>query len=132
MSNRKTEALLTTFKKEAPIEIVQKDFDDKVARDEIEDYEMSRDTFRQLINKSLTSIEPLQDLSLDSESPRAFEVLSTMLKNTSEMTEKLMDLHQKRRGFIDKEQKDSGGVTNNNLFVGDAVQLQKLLRGKKE
>jgi hypothetical protein len=129
--NEKTQALLSTYQKQAPIEVLQAKFDEQVSRDEIEDYEYSRKIFKDLIDKSTSSIEPLHDLSIDSESPRAFEVLSTMLKNTSEMTEKLMDLHKKRREFTGKLDKDSS-ITNNNLFIGDASQLQKLLRTQNE
>jgi hypothetical protein len=129
--NEKTQALLSTYQKETPIEVLQDKFDEQVARDEIQDYEYSRKIFKDLIDKSTSSIEPLHDLSIDSESPRAFEVLSNMLKNTSEMTEKLMDLHKKRREFTGKLDKDSS-ITNNNLFIGDASQLQKLLRNQNE
>ena len=51
-----------------------------------------------------------------------------MLKNTSDMTDKLMSL-QKNKKELKKEEKGAAtGVTNNNLFLGSVTDLQKHLR----
>ena len=47
-----------------------------------DDYEFSRETYRNLVNKSNEAIEQMLNLAMQSEHPRAFEVLSNMLKNT--------------------------------------------------
>lgn len=94
------------------------------------DYDYSRKTLKKLVDTSQEALEPLLQLALDSESPRAFEVLSTMLKQTSEMTEKIMDLQQKKKDLYKSEVKkgDPSRLTQNNIFVGSTSDLQKHLK----
>lgn len=69
-------------------------------------------------------------LAMQSEHPRAFEVLSNMLKNTSDMTDKLMALQKAKKELRKKEEQSSGGqpaLTQNNLFLGSTTDLQKHL-----
>lgn len=94
------------------------------------DYNYSRETLKKLVNTSQEALEPLLNLALDSESPRAFEVLSTMLKNTSEMTEKILDLQKKKNDLSKGQNSESsnGNLTQNNIFVGSTSELQKHLK----
>ena len=95
-----------------------------------DDYEFSRETYRNLVSKSNEAIEQMLSLAMQSEHPRAFEVLSNMLKNTSDMTDKLMEL-QKRKKDIQKKEEVSAdakpALTQNNLFLGSTTDLQKHL-----
>ena len=43
------------------------------------DYEYSRDTYYELLEKGKTSLETMMEVARESEHPRAFEVLSNML-----------------------------------------------------
>jgi hypothetical protein len=103
---------------------------DKVTKDIDEDYEFSRKTYKDLVNNSNEAIKTMLELASSCENPRAYEVLSMMLKNTAEMTQKLMDL-QKDRKEIKKEPntgpKTTPALTQNNLFVGTTADLQKQL-----
>jgi len=103
----------------------EKDIDD--------DYNFSRKTYRDLVDKSNHAIESMLELASNSEHPRAFEVLSNMLKNTSDMTQKLMDLQKDKKAIKkaeEKSQANSTSTTNNNLFVGSTSELQKHLISK--
>ena len=95
-----------------------------------DDYEFSRETYRNLVTKSNEAIEQMLNLAMQSEHPRAFEVLSNMLKNTSDMTDKLMAL-QKAKRDIQKKQEDAEpkqvSLTQNNTFLGSTTDLQKHL-----
>jgi hypothetical protein len=51
-----------------------------------------------------------------------------MLKNTSDMTDKLMSLQKNKKDLKKEEKGVSAGVTNNNLFLGSVTDLQKHLR----
>jgi len=95
-----------------------------------DDYEFSRKTYKDLVDKSNNAIEGMMELALQSEHPRAFEVLSIMLKNTSDMTDKLMALQKQKKEIKTKEKEEAAavtGVTNNNLFLGSVTDLQKHL-----
>ena len=62
------------------------------------------------------------------DSPRAFEVLSTSIKNLGDVTDKLMTLQKAKKDLTqDNEKKE---VTNNNLFVGSTTDLQRMLLDK--
>lgn len=95
-----------------------------------DDYEFSRDMYRELARKGQTAIDDMMQLAAESEHPRAFEVLSNMLKQNAEITEKLMSL-QKDKKKLEEPDKEEKSVTNNNLFVGSTTDLQKMLHGEK-
>lgn len=95
-----------------------------------DDYEFSRETYRNLVSKSNEAIEQMLSLAMQSEHPRAFEVLSNMLKNTSDMTDKLMALQKAKKDIQKKEEKvqsEKPSLTQNNLFLGSTTDLQKHL-----
>lgn len=105
--------------------------DEKLQKDVVEDYEFSRKTIRGLVETSAEAIESLKNLALDCEEPRSFEVLGQMLRDTAEITEKLMDL-QKNRQEVDgttskKDRSGSGHIGTQNVFVGSTSSLQKML-----
>ena len=91
------------------------------------DYDHSRDTYYDLIQKGQESLDLMMQFARESEHPRAFEVLSGMIKNVSDVTDRLMDL-QKKTKDINKDEKQSSGTTNQNLFVGSTTDLQRLLQ----
>jgi len=92
-----------------------------------DDYEFSRETYRNLVNKSNEAIEQMLNLAMQSEHPRAFEVLSNMLKNTSDMTDKLMALQKAKKDIQKKQESEKPALTQNNLFLGSTTDLQKHL-----
>lgn len=99
-----------------------------VGQDDIkDDYEFSRETYRNLVNKSNEAIEQMLNLAMQSEHPRAFEVLSNMLKNTSDMTDKLMALQKAKKDIQKKQESEKPALTQNNLFLGSTTDLQKHL-----
>lgn len=61
--------------------------DDKDIKD---DYEFSRDTYRDLIHNGTRSLDVMHELARESEHPRAFEVLSNSIKNIADVTDKLI------------------------------------------
>jgi len=99
--------------------------DDKDIKD---DYEFSRNTYRDLIATGTRSLDILAELARESEHPRAFEVLSKSIKDISDTTEKLMALQKDKKSLKDEKQNDDAKrVTNNNVFVGSTTDLQKML-----
>lgn len=88
-----------------------------------------------LIEKGKESLESLIQFAKDSESPRAWEVVATLLKTTSDVANSLGELTMKKiKVKSDTTPKKSGTgdttVTNNTVFVGDTATLQKMLRGE--
>jgi ABC-type proline/glycine betaine transport system substrate-binding protein len=93
------------------------------------DFEYSRDTYYELLEKGKESMELMIEVARESEHPRAFEVLSNMMKNMADINDKLMDLNKKNKE-LNKE--DIKQVTNNNVFLGSTADLQKLLQDDKD
>jgi transcriptional/translational regulatory protein YebC/TACO1 len=89
-------------------------------RQKDDDYEYTRETL----------IEEMIEVARQSEHPRAYEVLATLIKDTANTSEKLMDLHRKIQS-IDKMMlpaPEQNSNTTNNLFIGSTSELQRMLK----
>jgi len=91
------------------------------------DYEYSRDTYYELIEKGKDALEDMVNVARESEHPRAFEVLSTAIKQNAEVADKLMKLHKERKEVETPTAALPNSMTQNNLYVGSATDLQKML-----
>ena len=96
-----------------------------------DDFEYSRATYYELLEKGKESLEDMMEVARSSEHPRAYEVLSNLIKNMADFNDKLMDLNKKRKDMDKKEEKLIGNTTNN-LFVGTTADLQKLLKDDEQ
>ena len=116
------------LEKHMPQKPVAKPKESETVRDAEEDYEYSREKFKSLIDRAEGAIDAAMGLAMEAEHPRAFEVVSQMIKNTSDMTTELMKL-QKERKALHKEEEKKQEVTNHNaIFVGSTSELQKMLK----
>jgi hypothetical protein len=111
---------------------------DVIIKDTEDDYEFARAHIKKLILASDDAIDRLHELATDAEHPRAFEVLTTMIKNTADMNASLLDLVKNRKKIV---QEPVGGgspssannvTTNNSIFVGTTADLQKFLKSREE
>lgn len=94
------------------------------------DYEYSRKVLYDLINKGTDALESMIEVARESEHPRAFEVLSGLIKNTADVNDKLLDLNKKHKDINAKAPptQADGGTTNNNVFIGSTTDLQRMLQ----
>jgi len=97
-----------------------------------DDYEYSRATYYDLIEKGRESLEDMIAVARESEHPRAYEVLSSMIKNISDVNDRLMDLNKKKKDIVAKEDPKAIGNTTNNLFIGSTTDLQRLLHNESD
>ena len=96
------------------------------------DYEYTRETLYDLIEKGREGLEDMIHVARESEHPRAYEVLAGMLKNISDINDKLMDLNKKHKD-ITQPTKDSKQIEHQqNIFVGSTADLQRLLQKESE
>lgn len=96
------------------------------------DYQLSRRTFRDLINKGNMAMESLTDLAKESESPRAYEVLATMMKTIADTTKDLYDLQKKTKDLRGEKKADGPSVTvEKAVFVGSPSDLLKKIKEQK-
>jgi hypothetical protein len=101
-------------------------------KDIIDDYDYSRVKYKGILDKGEEALEGMMQLAAESEHPRAYEVLSGMLKNMADVTDKLMDLQKKKKDLSGESKKEQPqGLTQNNVFVGSTTDLQRMLIDKK-
>jgi hypothetical protein len=86
------------------------------------DFETSRTTILQMIETGKTSIEQLQTIALQSQHPRAYEVLANLIKTTLDASMALMQNQEKVRKLRDADKPVNGpenqkNTVNNNLIV---------------
>jgi len=93
-----------------------------------DDFEYSRRVYYDLLNKGSEAMEEMMEVARATEHPRAFEVLSNMMKNVGDINGSLMDLHKKKKD-INKDDKPAEltGPTTNNVFIGSTSDLQRML-----
>lgn len=121
----KKDKMMKALDKNLPSKIPNRPIVDKDIKD---DYEFSRNTYKDLIRTGTSSLDVLAELARESEHPRAFEVLSKTIKDLGDTTEKLMNLQKQKDDLTTKkEEKNNREVTNNNVFVGSTADLQRML-----
>ena len=119
--------MMKALDKNLPSKIPNRPIVDKDIKD---DYEFSRNTYKDLIRTGTSSLDVLAELARESEHPRAFEVLSKTIKDLGDTTEKLMNLQKQKDDLTNKKEENNREVTNNNVFGGSTSDLQRMLLDK--
>ena len=94
--------------------------------DSTRDYEYTRGNLYSLIEKGQEALDSIMEVAQEGQQPRAFEVVSQLIKNVADTTDKLVDLQRKMKAL--EEDQGPKKVTNNALFVGSTSDLQKMLK----
>ena len=96
------------------------------------DAEYSRSNYYNLIEKGNEALEGILEVAKESQHPRAYEVAANMIKNLSDVTEKLMILQKQQQELRPKE--EQAGPTNVNvdkaIFIGSTAELLKQLKNE--
>ena len=74
-------------------------------------------------------LDRVMEIARQSESPRAFEVATNLLKTLTDTNKDLLELAKKKKDLT-QEKENAQTVTNNALFVGSTADLQKLIQNK--
>lgn len=94
--------------------------------DKDKDYKYARDNFYNVIEKGTQALEDMLSVAKASEHPRAYEVVSTLMKTLVDANKDLVAMGDKKNK--EESSKENNGVTNNNLFVGSTSELQSMLK----
>lgn len=92
-----------------------------------QDLEYARGNYLELIEKGRESLEDLMEIARQSQHPRAFEVIATLIKTITDTNDRVVDLQKKAKDILSEP--ESKKITNNNLFVGSTTELTKILGG---
>ena len=102
---------------------------EKDKKDSVRDYEYTRGNLYSLIEKGQEALDSIMEVAQEGQQPRAFEVVSQLIKNVADTTDKLIDLQQKMKN-LEAEDPKGPSTVNNALFVGSTAELQKLLKNQ--
>lgn len=90
------------------------------------DFNYVRDNIKGLINSGTDAIDEILKVAKAGDSPRAYEVVSQLLKTVADMNKDLIDLYQKTKA-AKKEDIKVNNTTNNSIYVGSTSELQDLI-----
>jgi len=99
-------------------------------KDSEKDYKYARENFYDIIEKGTKALEDIIDVAHASQHPRAYEVVSTLIKTLVDANKDLVTLSNKQEE-AGGEKVQTKNVTNNTMFVGSTHELHKLLKSMK-
>jgi len=129
VDNKLSDILNTDYvpvvKEDKPITIHQSQEDNP-------DAHYSRANYYNLIEKGNEALDGILEVAKESQHPRAYEVAANMIKNLSDVTEKLMILQKQQKELQPKEEQAT--QTNINVdkavFVGSTAELLRQLKNE--
>jgi hypothetical protein len=103
---------------------------DKGAEENLRDIELAKKNIENIISLGDDAVKEMVEIAKQSESPRAFEVVSTLMKTLLDANKDYVEMSTKKR-YAKEEHKAETNVTNNNLIVSTA-DLLKMIKGENE
>jgi riboflavin synthase alpha subunit len=97
------------------------------------DYKEVRDNLKNIVKKGTEAIDGISLVASETQHPRAYEVLATLIKSVADVNKDIMSIHKQMKDIKgEKEQpKVTPTVTNNSIhFVGSTKELQDLVKKK--
>ena len=98
------------------------------------DYDQTRRNLNDILIKGKDALEAALNVAIESEHPRAFEVVGGLMKQLSDINHQLIDLHAKRAKLETKPETDTNkaSVVNNTMFVGSTTELTKMIENMRK
>ena len=96
------------------------------------DADYSRANYYNLIEKGNEALEGILEVAKESQHPRAYEVAANMIKNLSDVTDKLMILQKQQQELKQKEEQatQQNIAIDKAVFVGSTAELLKQLKNE--
>jgi hypothetical protein len=94
------------------------------------DANYSRANYYNLIEKGNEALDGILEVAKESQHPRAYEVAANMIKNLSDVTEKLMILQKQQLDLKPKDAAPTNINVDKAVFVGSTAELLKKLKNE--
>lgn len=104
---------------------------EKNAAENLKDIELAKANIENIINLGDDAVREMTEIAKQSESPRAFEVVSTLMKTLLDANKDYVEMSTKKRYAKEEDNQSQSNVTNNNLIVSTS-DLLKMIKGEKE
>lgn len=95
------------------------------------DVEFARQNLYDAVIKSQAAVEDMIAIAQQSQHPKAYEVLNSLIKTFADVSTGIADLQLKKQRLQGKATPTEEKTVNNNLFVGSTAELQKMLQDLK-
>ena len=122
---------LPETKKQTEITVAKKVEENNSESEADIDYKYARENLYNIIEKGQESLNTLVDVAQQSQHPRAFEVVSQLVKTLSDTNKDLLELQRKIK-VINKDIQEGPKTVNNSLYVGNTADLQKFINKRKD
>lgn len=99
------------------------------------DFQAVRSNLYDIIEKGNKAIDGILHVASEGDSPRAYEVVSQLIKSVADANKDLLQLHKQLKEIKNESPastQSAQNITNQSIFVGSTNELQKLLRGKMQ
>jgi ethanolamine utilization protein EutA (predicted chaperonin) len=92
----------------------------------------ARDNLRSLIKTASSALENALSVAIQSESPRAYEVVANLINTAADLNTKLLNTHNIQQKATPQQAVNAqqNNTTNNVIFNGTTSELARLLEGK--
>jgi len=94
------------------------------------DADYSRSNYYNLIERGNEALDGILEVAKESQHPRAYEVAANMIKNLSDVTEKLMILQKQQQDLKPKEVTPTNINVDKAVFVGSTTELLKKIKNE--
>ena len=96
------------------------------------DAEFARDNIRELVTQGNQAVSELMLIARDGQHPRAFEVLSGLMKNLADMNKDLLEIQKRKKDLAPKAETQNNLSIDKAVFVGSTAELVKMLKTQKQ
>jgi hypothetical protein len=96
------------------------------------DAEFARDNIRELVTQGNQAVNELMLIARDGQHPRAFEVLSGLMKNLADMNKDLLEIQKRKKDLAPKAESQNNLNIDKAVFVGSTAELVKMLKNQKQ
>jgi len=99
------------------------------------DYEEIRTNLKDIIKRGAEAIDGILLVASETQQPRAYEVVATLIKSVADVNKDLLTMHKQMQDIrkdTPVSKQSANQITNNSIFVGSTTDLQAILKGKME
>jgi predicted transcriptional regulator len=99
-----------------------------------DDFELARNTIKNMMLKGEEVLDELVIVAKESESPRAYEVASTLIKTVTEAAKDMLEVHKRISDIKGKSPESNPSSINveQAVFVGSTTELQELIKQQRK
>lgn len=96
------------------------------------DMETARQNIHHLIQKGNSVLDDMINAASQSSHPRAYEVTTNLIKTLADVNMSLVDLQEKKKKLLIKDEVSETKTVNNQVFVGSTNEFLEMLEKSKK